>query len=161
MAKWALLFGAALTVLGIFGYLGGAPTEDVAGKTLTTSANGTEGKPVDASSSAGSDAETKKGVSPTALIPSLFGVLLLICGTLGLDEKMRKHAMHAAAGIALIGCLLAGGRVAMKIPDMIQGSASRASWFVLIMAILCGIYVVLSIQSFRNARRQRMADQRS
>ena len=42
--------------------------------------------------------------SPTALIPAIFGVLLLVLGFLAHFEAARKHAMHAAATVALVGC---------------------------------------------------------
>ena len=42
--------------------------------------------------------------SPTALIPAIFGVLLLVLGFLARSEATRKHAMHAAATVALVGC---------------------------------------------------------
>ena len=42
--------------------------------------------------------------SPTALIPAIFGFLLLALGLLARSEPMRKHAMHAAATVALVGC---------------------------------------------------------
>ena len=43
--------------------------------------------------------------SLTALIPALFGLLLLVLGFLARSESMRKHAMHAAAAVALVGCV--------------------------------------------------------
>ena len=42
--------------------------------------------------------------SSTALIPAIFGVLLLVLGFLARSEAARKHAMHAAATVALVGC---------------------------------------------------------
>src|SRR5688572_32328469 len=45
------------------------------------------------------------GVSVTALIPAFFGIVLLALGFLARSEPMRKHAMHAAAAVALIGFL--------------------------------------------------------
>lgn len=146
MAKWAILFGALLTGLGLVGYFG----TDPAAMTKSTSASAAEA----AGSSAG---EAKSGPSKTALIPSLFGIALLLCGTLGLDERMRKHAMHAAAGIGLLGFLAAGGRLASKLGDVMAGNIDRPKLFILLMAALCLVYVLLSVRSFIQARKARTA----
>ena len=39
----------------------------------------------------------------TALIPAAFGLALLLCGALALKESRKKHAMHAAAMVGLLG----------------------------------------------------------
>ena len=41
---------------------------------------------------------------PTALIPAYLGVVLVVCGALGLkaSEKARKHIMHVAVLVALL-----------------------------------------------------------
>src|SRR5947209_20632878 len=44
-------------------------------------------------------------VSPTALIPAFFGAVLAICGLLAFKDNLRKHAMHAAAVVGLLGAL--------------------------------------------------------
>lgn len=41
--------------------------------------------------------------SLTALIPSLVGVLILACGLLARQEKLRRHAIHGALAVALLG----------------------------------------------------------
>ncbi|MGE3809713.1 MAG: hypothetical protein AB7K24_34030, partial [Gemmataceae bacterium] len=44
--------------------------------------------------------------SPTALIPAGFGVGFAILGAIGMKgDTARKHAMHVAAALGLIGCL--------------------------------------------------------
>ena len=48
--------------------------------------------------------------SVTALIPAIFGAVLLICSLVALNEPARKHAMHAAVAVGLIGALAALGR---------------------------------------------------
>lgn len=151
MAKWSILFGLLLTGLGLVGYFGTDPNA------MTTEA----AKPAtaDGKSSSGSEAQApaKSGPSKTALIPSAFGLLLLICGTLGLDERMRKHAMHGAAGVALLGFLAAGGRLASKLGDVFAGNISRPMMFIILMAVLCLAYVLLSVRSFIAARKARNA----
>src|SRR5215467_9296051 len=41
--------------------------------------------------------------SLTALIPLAFGLVLVVCGALARREALRKHAMHAAAVLGLLG----------------------------------------------------------
>ena len=41
--------------------------------------------------------------SITALIPTFFGIPMLVFGWLALNEKYLKHAMHGAAVLTLIG----------------------------------------------------------
>lgn len=94
--------------------------------------------------------------APTALIPAVAGVLLLICGILARREGLRKHAMHAAAAIALLGFL---GSVPglFKLPTVFNGTALRPAAVIAqsIMAILMAIYEALCVRSFIAARRSR------
>jgi uncharacterized membrane protein len=92
--------------------------------------------------------------SPTALIPAVAGVLLIFLGALSFRPGMRKHMMHVAAMIALLGVLATVGRL---ISTTIRGgiSASPAVISQLLMAILCAIFLGLCIRSFVMARRQR------
>jgi hypothetical protein len=53
-------------------------------------------------------------VSWTALIPAFFGLPLVILGVLALQEGWRKHAMHAAVVVGLIGFL--GGAFSLVRP---------------------------------------------
>jgi len=56
--------------------------------------------------------------SLTAMIPAFFGVVLLVCAFVARSsEAARKHAMHAAVAVGLLGgarrrCRAAGGDVA-------------------------------------------------
>lgn len=93
-------------------------------------------------------------VSPTALIPAGFGVLFLVFGFLARKESMRRHAMHGAALLSLLGIigsfngtvdavtLLGGGVV-----DRPQAAIAQA-----IMAVTCAVFLLLAIRSFVNAR---------
>ena len=95
--------------------------------------------------------------SPTALIPAVFGLLLLIAGLVGAAESRRKHAMHAAAMIVLLG-LLGTARALGKLPALLGGGEVErpvAVLFQIVMALLCGLLLVLYIRSFVNARRAR------
>ena len=93
--------------------------------------------------------------SPTALIPAGWGVILLLLG-LGclLAPTMRKHFMHAAVAIALLGFL---ATAPMGIVGLIKKGAALGPVAQIIMAALCGVYVVFGVRSFIAARRAREA----
>jgi hypothetical protein len=88
----------------------------------------------------------------TALIPAVFGLAIFGLGVAGLKESFRKHAMHAAALLGLIGfaATISGlvqllGKVFSE-PALLSKSA---------MAILCGAFVALAVKSFIDARRKK------
>lgn len=92
--------------------------------------------------------------SLTALIPAAFGLLLLIFGIVARSkENLRKHLMHAAVVVGLIGFLIPTIRIASKISDF---KVSLAVLSQAAMAVVCLFFVILSIQSFVNARRTRI-----
>ncbi|NED96601.1 hypothetical protein G1H11_14920 [Phytoactinopolyspora alkaliphila] len=97
--------------------------------------------------------------SMTALIPSAVGILIAICGFLALKEPLRKHALHAAMVVALLGALGSLMNVA-KIGDLIDGTAERPGAIIvsIIMLVVLVGYLVLGMRSFRNARRQRVGE---
>ena len=89
--------------------------------------------------------------SVTALIPAFFGLVMVACGAIAqASESLRKHLMHVAVVVALIGFILTAGRLAMKIADITVSPAvlSQAS-----MALVCLVFVILAIRSFAAARR--------
>ncbi len=148
MPKWAIVFGALLVALGLIGYFGAS----------SASASPPAGSGSGSVATAESDAAVPTKSAKTALIPAAFGFLLMLCGTLGLLENLRKHAMHVAAAVGLIGFLAAAGRLAMGLGKLLEGDVSRATWFLIGMALLCGVYVFMSIQSFRRARLSRSSE---
>jgi uncharacterized membrane protein len=92
--------------------------------------------------------------SVTALIPSFFGAVLVVCALVAKNENARKHAMHAAVAIALIGAIASLGRA---VPAVMNGDASRPAVIAqLAMAVLLIVYVALGVQSFIAARKARM-----
>ena len=96
--------------------------------------------------------------SVTALIPFFFGAVLIVCGLIARVERYRKHAMHAAVLVSLIGFLAAAGRGVPKLAVLVSdgdGVDKRPVRLVMLMALVCLIHVVLSIVSFVNARRRR------
>jgi uncharacterized membrane protein len=92
--------------------------------------------------------------SITALIPAFAGLPLLVLGGFAFNEKYRKHSMHIAAAIALLGFI---GSAMRAIPAMFKDEIADQQAFTvqLLMAILCLIFVVMAVQSFIKARRNR------
>jgi hypothetical protein len=93
----------------------------------------------------------------TALIPAFLGGPLLLLGLLALKDNLRKHAMHAAVVLGLLGFL---GTIPglVKLVKMAFGVAPErpvAVYMQSIMAVLCGLFVVLCVRSFIAARRSR------
>lgn len=96
-------------------------------------------------------------VAPTALIPAYVGAILAILGiVVAAKPDARKHAMHAAAAIALLGFLAAAGRL---ISVLAQGKhpPALAAFSQAGMAVLCVIFVTLAVRSFIAVRRAREA----
>jgi len=95
----------------------------------------------------------------TALIPAAFGLLFILTGWLALKPQYLKHAMHAAATLALLGV---GGciRGVMQLPALWSGEPVARPAAVVsqsVMAVICLVFMGLAIASFVQARRQRMA----
>jgi hypothetical protein len=91
--------------------------------------------------------------SVTALIPAIFGAVLVICALIARNEALRKHAMHAAVAVGLVGAIAA---LARGVPAALAGDASRPAVISqLAMGVLLAVYVVLGVQSFIAARRAR------
>lgn len=95
--------------------------------------------------------------SLTALIPLLFGLLLMLCGALARQESRRKHAMHAAAVLGLLG-VLGPLRVLPQMVTLLGGGTvahPAAVCAQLAMLVICAVFLVLCIRSFVAARRAR------
>lgn len=96
------------------------------------------------------------GASITALIPAFLGIIFVITGVLALKENFRKHSMHVAVMFAVIG--LAGSfRGLVQLPALITGGEVLLPTAVIlqsIMAIVCGVYIGLSVKSFIDARKK-------
>lgn len=124
VAKTTMLIGALLCVLGFISYAMGAQ----AGNAVR---------------------------SPTALIPAGFGAILLLLGFGALIKPgARKHFMHAAAAVALLGALGGFGMFAARVGTR---GFTLATGSMLTMGILSAILVVLCVRSFMTARRAREA----
>ena len=91
--------------------------------------------------------------SITAMIPAFFGAVLVICALIARNESARKHAMHAAVAVGLLGLIGALGR---GVPAALNGDASRPAVIAqLAMAAMLLVYVGLGVRSFIEARRAR------
>ncbi len=88
--------------------------------------------------------------SPTALIPAGFGLILMILGHLSnAKENLRKHLMHVAVLIGVIGFAIPAWRILSKISDF---SLTFTSTMLILMAVICLTFVALCVKSFSNAR---------
>jgi hypothetical protein len=92
-------------------------------------------------------------VSLTALIPAAFGLVIALAGGIARDERKRKHAIHAAVVVALLG-FLGSIRGLLQIGDVFDGTAARPAAIVAqtIMAVLALGYIVMAVRSFVKAR---------
>lgn len=89
--------------------------------------------------------------SVTALIPSFFGLLIAILGFFALtSEKLRKHLMHVAMLVALVGFIVPAWRVLSRIGEI---SLSAAIVSQILMSVICLVLVILGVKSFIDARR--------
>lgn len=124
MAPISILFGLLLVAVGLIGFM--AP--DVLG------------------------ANDPAKSSTTALIPAYLGGVLVLCGVVvALKPTLRKHMMHLAALVGLVGA--AGGFMPLSRSGWDFSKASAVSG--LLTVVLCVTFVVLCVRSFIQARRAR------
>jgi hypothetical protein len=89
--------------------------------------------------------------SLTALIPAIFGVVLMALGYVASSsDNLRKHLMHAAVIVGLLGFIAAlVGLFRKGVPASIgAGAISQIA-----MALICLVFVLLAVRSFIAARR--------
>jgi hypothetical protein len=130
MVKYCFLFGAMLAMLGYVGYTEAVPNPETGEK------------------------------SPTALIPAMLGGVLILCGLIvALKANLRKHVMHVAALVGVLGVL--GGfmpvyrqTVVKNLPFSIDAPAVRNG---LLMSLVCGLFVFFCVRSFIEARKARQS----
>lgn len=124
MAPFALLFGALLIALGLVGYL----NPDILGEN-----------------------DPNKS-SKTALIPAFVGALIALCGLIVLlKPTARKHAMHVAALVGVLGFV--GGFMPLLRSDFDFKKASAVTGA--LMSGLSLLFVLLCVKSFIDARKAR------
>lgn len=93
---------------------------------------------------------TSGSASFTALIPAAFGIVLMVLGHVAKSsENLRKHLMHVAVVVALLGFIATAGRLVMKLGEFTVSAASLSQ---IAMAVICLVFVVLAVRSFVAAR---------
>jgi hypothetical protein len=91
--------------------------------------------------------------SVTALIPAFFGVVFLALAYVARSEAARKHAMHVAMVVALVGIVATATRL---LPALTAGQIGRPAVLAqLAMTLLLAWFLGKGIKSFRDARRAR------
>lgn len=87
----------------------------------------------------------------TALIPAFFGLAYLLLGLIAFRKpSLRKHVMHVAALLSLLG-IVGNISAIIAMPALLSGAeVARPAAVVtrFIMAILCAIHLIASIRSF-------------
>lgn len=94
------------------------------------------------------------GMEITALIPAVFGGALLAAGLVAdKDEAKRRHAIHAALVVALVG-VAATAPTALGVGAM-DDASDMAKIEAALTAVLCLLYLAWGVRSFLTARRGR------
>ena len=92
--------------------------------------------------------------SVTALIPAFFGALFLVCALIARKESARKHAMHAAVALGLLGAI---APLVRAIPAALNGNAAKPAVMAeFAMSAILAVYVALGVRSFIAARKARL-----
>ena len=134
MPTLSVMFGVVLTALGLVAYFNPEPL------------------------GVGKDGKQAEPGHPSSLAPAAVGVLLAIAGVASMAAPgVRKHAMHGAAAVSLLGVI--GGLV----PVILRGAKVEevAVKVGLGMAVLSAVFLALCVSSFVRARRAREIRQRS
>jgi hypothetical protein len=82
--------------------------------------------------------------------------VIALAGAIARDDRKRKHAMHAAVLVALLG-FLGSVRGLAQLGALFDGTAARPAAVIAqtVMAVLTLGYIVLAVRSFVQARRAR------
>jgi hypothetical protein len=92
--------------------------------------------------------------SLAALIPSAFGIVFLILGLIAMNEIYRKHIMHTASILGLIGFLLTANSL-FDVAGYFTGSKltiPAATIAKSIMSLLSLAFIIICSKSFIDAR---------
>lgn len=95
----------------------------------------------------------------TAFIPSIFGLLLALCGVLARTPARTKTWMHIAAVLALLGLLgsVQGIPQAIALASGAEVARPAAAVARAVMAVAMTVFLVAAVRSFINARKARHA----
>lgn len=96
--------------------------------------------------------------SITALIPTFFGMILLLLGLLARKEHLRKLTTHIAVVLGLIGFVATAGAIGDLVAIISGEDVQRQLAVVIksIMSILSLLYIIICTKSFINARRAKV-----
>ncbi len=96
--------------------------------------------------------------SVTALIPAFLGAILAALGGVAMARPAaRRHALHAAAAVALLG-FLGSLRGIADFFALLGGAAVERPWAATaqtLTAVLSAVFVAAAVASFVRARRER------
>ncbi len=98
--------------------------------------------------------------SMTAMIPAFLGLPLLLLGVVALNDRRRKHAMHAAVVVGLLG-FIGAARGFSQVPAILSGDQVERPVAVAVqiaMSLVCLAFVVSCVVSFIKARRAEKID---
>lgn len=89
--------------------------------------------------------------SATALIPAFFGIVIMLLGYFArMKESLRKHLMHAALLVAVLGFLAVAGRLISKIGEFALTPAYISQ---LVTGLVLLAFVLIGVKSFIDARK--------
>jgi hypothetical protein len=96
---------------------------------------------------------------PTALIPAVFGLILIVCGAAARtnNEKRRMLWMHIAVTVGLLGFLFTAKALWLQF-ELWQGAVlpnAQAIEEKAAMSVICLMFTLLCVRSFITARRTR------
>lgn len=89
--------------------------------------------------------------SVTALIPSIFGLPLIGLGWLAMNEQRRKMMLQIAIGLGALGLLAPLSRILPALGSFELSIAMAAN---IGMALICGVYLAISIRALVEARHE-------
>src|SRR5262245_20917146 len=130
MPTISVMTGILLTALGLVAYLNPAPL------------------------GVGKDGLPATSGHPTSLSPVGVGVLLILCGVISMAKPgARKHAMHLAAAVALVGTI--GGLIPVVLRNFnFEEVAVKVG---IGMSVLSALFLAMCVNSFIQARKARKA----
>ena len=100
--------------------------------------------------------KTGAPVSITALIPAAFGIIAVMLGLLAYRVGARKHAMHLAAMLGLLGILAPGYKLIKALIGGTFDMGKPATVALLLMLVFSVTFLLLCVRSFVLARRARL-----
>jgi len=98
----------------------------------------------------------------TALIPVALGILLIGLGAVSFKPNLRKHTMHAAAVVGLLGVIGGGMRAVPGLIKYLSGQEVESMPALVgtsLTMFLCLVFLGLCVNSFVQARLRRQATQ--